>query len=228
MTGKDRSTVSAPIHLSVYPCRLQRWWPLLLVWIVGMVVIPTTIVGQHRIQLMGTAGYEFTRAYAPVYDLTLLFYQRWGARLTRIPSFPLLDDHSVQLNDSTLSTGQIRGDLTLPFILRTVDYHSHSGAKNTPLDFATAYVGIGYQHLMGTYYQRSYTVVAERLESAENQYEIEIPVSALTVGMSFGESILVIDFYLLYLRGSVGPTDFLNRTIGFEHWLLTTAIGLSF
>jgi hypothetical protein len=222
--SKDIGPVSPLKHRQPFQWRRT----LRLIWWIGMVTIPSTIAAQTGIQLMGTAGYEFTRTYAPVYDLTLLLYQRWGIRLTHIPDFPFNDGSFSQANAATLTVERIRGDLDLPLILRTVDYRSHAGAKNTPLDFATAYFGLGHNRLSGTSSRQSYTSVSNRFEYSVREDTVEFPVTAFTAGMCVGESFLVFDFYLLYLRGHVDSTPLLDRSFDFEHWLLTAAIGIAF
>lgn len=189
---------------------------------------PFTLGAQSLFHFSATTGYEITQDYAPGYDFTVLYNNRWGVRYSIIPDVKLSEKTDLVNRSDSVSTYDLKGNLEFPTFLRTIDYKAFNKQNAIPFDFLTAYVGIGYSNVTAELTENRYTVNTSMLTQNSSKTDVDAPTTFLVFGFYGGERFVVIDGKLLYFRGSVDPDGTEGRKIEFDHWLMQISVGIGF
>ena len=189
---------------------------------------PVDLNAQSRLHFSMTTGYEITHGYAPGYDITVLYNNRWGIRYMMIPDVQLSEKTEIQSGNDSVSAISIKGNLEIPMILRTIDYRTFNRKSAIPFDFVTAYTGVGYSNLSPRLTERKYSINGSSLTLTQTEKNVDIPVTCLVMGFYVGERFLVLDGKLLYFRGESDQSQTGGRRFSFDHWLIQISGGIFF
>lgn len=196
--------------------------------LVSLVGSTHTASAQSRFHISLTAGYEMTNGYAPGYDLTILYQGLWGARYMILPDVELTEDTELIQGSDSIAAVSVEGDLEIPMVLKTIDYRSFGDGNAIGLDFITAYVGLGYNQIKADLIQKQYTSSGGTFSLKESRMSVNVPVSALVMGLYMGERFVALDGKLLYIRGDIESGDSVAGKMPFDHWLIQLSAGIFF
>jgi len=186
------------------------------------------LTAQTKINLSATMNYELINGYFPGYDLTLLINKSWGIRMTSLPDFIFLETGKPITNTSSVIINEIQGDLNFAMALKLIDYLSYQNNASIPFDYLTAYIGMGYNRVNPKLTQRKFFIQNSIINEQRNYETVEIPVTALSFGFYGGQSFLVIDGRIMYLKGKTEDSQFLESKYELDQWLFLLSIGIGF
>jgi hypothetical protein len=197
---------------------------LIVIFYLSLILHPALLQALQPIHLSATAGYDLFNQYWPCYDITLLINNRWGIRYSEVTDVTFL---TTLEEGQSVKHNEVRGDIQLPILIKTLDYTSFPEDGGKVFDFLTAYWGLGYNKFELTVVQREYHASSNSLGRVSREETVYSPVTALTFGLYGGDSFLVVDFRLLYLRGSIDSSDLADKT-EFDKWLMLFSLGIAF
>ncbi len=186
------------------------------------------LTAQSRFHVSLTTSYEVTQGYSPGYDITLLYNNLWGVRYSIIPSVQLTEVTEIQQQSDSISAYSVKGDLEIPMLLRTIDYRALGRKSTISIDFITAYVGIGYTETSSELTEKRYQVNGTKLEPVLSKTNVDVPLTAVVMGLYMGEKFIVIDSKLLYIRGEIDSAQTTGERFSFDHWLIQLSAGVFF
>jgi len=189
---------------------------------------PFTLGAQSKFHFSATTGYEVTQGYAPGFDFTLLYNNRWGIRYSIIPGVQMSEKAEVSSGTDFVSTHNLKGNLEFPMLLRTIDYRSFGKQNAIPFDFLTAYSGIGYSIFTAELIENRYKINDNSLIQTVSKRNIDVPTSFFVFGIYGGERFIVIDGKLLYFRGIADQKQTGSNYFEFDHWLIQISAGIGF
>lgn len=181
-----------------------------------------------RFHFSVTAGYEVTHGYAPGYDVTILYNNRWGIRYVTIPDVLLVENTDIIESDGSFYACTAESDLKLPMILRTIDFRSTGNSGSIPLDFVTAYAGVGYGELISELTVKQYTASGSDIVINRSELTEKSPTTVMAMGLYFGERFIVVDGKVLYFQGYFDLDQPKPKQVHFNHWLMQVSIGVFF
>ncbi len=195
-----------------------------------MLLAPQGLEAQalSRFHFSVTAGYEVMHGYAPGYDFTILYNSQWGVRYVTIPEVHLVENTEIIESGGSFFTCTAEGDLKLPMILRTIDFRSFGNSDSIPLDFVTAYAGVGYGDVSSELTVKRYTASGSDIVVSRSKLIEKSPTTAVVIGLYFGERFIVVDGKVLYFRGYFDLDQPEQKQVHFDHWLMQLSIGVFF
>lgn len=197
--------------------------------ILCLVVLPQNpAMARSPLHISLTTGYEITQGYAPGFDLTLLYNNLWGIRYSTIPDVQLTEKTEIHQQVDTVTAYSVKGDLSFPMFIRTVDFRAFGADSGSAVDFITAYAGVGYGEINAELQSHQYRINGAVIQKTRTRSSVDVPLTALALGLYMGERFVVVDGKLLYLRGDIdsGNTDV--SLSSYDHWLIQISAGFYF
>lgn len=167
--------------------------------------------------------YELMEQNWPGYDLTLIFQNSYGLRFSLMQEMEFLE--TISDEDGSVKKNNFEGDLKLPMFLKMLDFKTFEEGPAKVFDFVSAYVGVGYNTLELTMNQKKYYASAGELVKKTRDETVHSKVGAFSVGMYGGDSFLVIDFRLRYIRGTIESSDYVKEENEFDKWMMIVSLG---
>lgn len=184
---------------------------------------------QSSYIITATAGYELTKEYLPVYDLTFIYMQVLGLRYSLIPDFQFEEDKEVVRDSDNVSVYTISGDYEMSSLVYVIESKRLSGGGTQgPFDFLAAYMAIGYNDTEITLNETRYSAVDNEIQTENDTEKTKIPIYALSFGFLGGEKFMAIDAKITYIRGELEDRGVAGKKIEFSHWLIVFSLGLGF
>lgn len=192
--------------------------------IASVLLFPNLAGAQQPIHFSAAIGYDFFNQYWPCYDITLLVNNSWGLRYSEVSDITFISTINV---DQTINQIDIKGDIQLPYFLKTLDFTSFREGTNQVFDFLTAYWGLGYNNLELTVIQREYAANSNSIQKTKREDTVSTSVTALTFGLYGGDRFLVIDFRLVYFKGTIPSSELIDKQ-EFDKWMLSVSFGIAY
>lgn len=201
--------LSASKHLLLLPCCLLLFSPI--------------SSAQQLIHFSAMVHYELMEQKWPGYDLTLIFQNRYGLRYSLMQEMDFLE--TISDEDGSVKKNSFEGDLHLPMVLKMLDFKTFKEGPAQVFDFVSAYVGVGYNTLELTMNQKEYYADGGNLVKTTRDETVNARVGAFSIGMYGGDSFIVIDLRLRYIRGTVDSSDYVDEENEFDKWMMIVSLG---
>ncbi len=153
----------------------------------------------------------------------MIFQNSYGLRYSLIQEMEFLE--TITEEDGSVKKNNFEGDLQLPMVLKMLDFRTFEESPSKVLDFVSAYVGVGYNTLELTMNQKEYYAEAGKLVKKTRKETVNSSVGAFSIGMYGGDSFLVIDFRLRYLRGTIESSEYVKEENEFDKWMMIVSLG---
>ncbi len=189
-------------------------------------LISSNLVAQPMFHISSMIHYELMNQDWPGYDITMIYKSNLGIRYSHMQDVSFLE--TVSDEDGAVKRNNFEGDLKLFMFLKMLDFKTFQEGPANVFDFITGYVGVGYNALELTLTQKEYYAVANNLAEKTREETVNSQVGALSIGLYGGDSILVIDLRLRYIKGVVEASDYENKENYFDRWMFIVGLGIGF
>jgi hypothetical protein len=186
-----------------------------------------TASGQVNVHTSAMINGDILKRQPLGYDLTIFLNGKWGLRYSQNSDVQFVNPELEQ-KDNQLSELSVNGDLKQLTLLRAIDYRTYDRSNSTPLDFLTAYVGVGYSRNKLLLKKKLYRAKTDNLITGDLEDQVPVALYSLSLGLYGGEKHVVVDTQLQYIRGTVSGSELLSKNIIISQWRLILAIGLSY
>ena len=183
------------------------------------------LVAQTNFRGSATISYDVLHRNNPGGDMTVFINRQWGLRYTHITNV-LYHDGDSKLVNNTVVDSSLEGSFGAPFLLKAIDYRSFSGQNKIGFDYATAYVGIGFNKMGVEVNRRRFLTRSGKIDIYEESEKVDLPLKCAVFGFYGGEKFVVVDLKLMYLTGVVELSDSDGGKMDVEQWFLMISIGL--
>ena len=186
-----------------------------------------TASGQVNIHTSAMVNGDILKRQPLGYDLTIFLNGKWGLRYSQNSDVQFVNPELEQ-EDNQLSELSVNGDLKQLTLLRAIDYRTYDRSNSTPLDFLTAYMGVGYSRNKLLLKKKLYRAKTDNLITGDLEDQVPVALYSLSLGLYGGEKHVVVDTQLQYIRGTVSGSELLSKNVIISQWRLILAIGLSY
>lgn len=180
-------------------------------------------MAQQLVHFSAMVHYELMEQKWPGYDLTLIFQNSYGLRFSLMQEMEFLE--TIAEEGGSVKQNSFEGDLQLPMVLKMIDFKTFREGPSKVFDFVSAYVGVGYNTLELTMNQKEYYVETGNLAKVTRDETVNSRVGAFSIGIYGGDSFLVIDFRLRYIRGVIESSDYVKDENEFDKWMMIVSLG---